>query len=173
MNATNEVSTAKVYVSTYHTYNSGSLLGEWVDLEDFLDASEFYTFLSKTLNKKYWKENDPEYMIQDFEGFPKSMYYESSVSEEIFEFIHNVPDDDKEVFSAFMDHWNFDTIEQTIEQFNDRRTGQDNWSDFAYDHAEMMFDKTFIDSGYFDFKCYERMLKECHTMVGDEIFRDD
>ena len=44
-------------------------------------------FKNDVLNKKYWKEYDPEYMIQDFEGFPRNLYYESEVSQEVFEYI--------------------------------------------------------------------------------------
>ena len=32
---------SKVYVGTYHKYNSGSIQGEWLDLTDFANKDDF------------------------------------------------------------------------------------------------------------------------------------
>ena len=60
--------TPKVYVSTYAKYNDGSLGGEWVDLTDFDTYEDFVDYCSE-LHKD---ENDPEFMVQDYEGYPSS-----------------------------------------------------------------------------------------------------
>jgi antirestriction protein len=70
--------TARLYVGTYAKYNNGSINGAWIDLEDHGDKVSFLAACAE-LHKD---ESDPELMFQDFEGFPRSLYSESSVSDE-------------------------------------------------------------------------------------------
>lgn len=58
---------AKLYVGTYAKYNSGSIAGAWLDLEDYADRDSFLV-AARELHKD---ESDPELMYQDFEGFPR------------------------------------------------------------------------------------------------------
>ena len=84
---TEDTTKPSLYVGTYGKYNNGSIKGKWLNLEDYADAKAFWT-ACEALHKD---ENDPEYMFQDFEGFPKSMYGESLNTEEIekiIEFAH-------------------------------------------------------------------------------------
>tara|TARA_R110002096_G_scaffold321656_1_gene515796 strand:- start:281 stop:796 length:516 start_codon:yes stop_codon:yes gene_type:complete len=163
--------TPKVYVSTYQTYNNGSLEGQWIDLDDFDTKEDFYEHLSK-LNCKIWKEDDPEYMFQDYENYPEEYYSESGMEEDVFRFIQEVDDEEKDMFIAFLDNWGFSDFDECFQQFVDRKTGYDNWEDFAYEYAEQQFDKNFIESGYFNFDRYESDLKMEHTMLAGQIFRD-
>ena len=64
---------ASVYVGTYHKYNCGSLKGAWVNLESFGDVDELMEFL----HRLHSDEEAPEFMIQDFQNFPKKFYSES------------------------------------------------------------------------------------------------
>ena len=73
----------RLYVGTYAKYNNGSIAGEWVDLEQFDCKEDFYKYCKK-LHKN---EHDPEFMFQDFEGFPKDMYSESGIDDRLFEFM--------------------------------------------------------------------------------------
>ena len=34
-----------IYVGTYHKYNCGSLNGEWIHIQDFVDKGEFYEYI--------------------------------------------------------------------------------------------------------------------------------
>jgi len=52
----------KIYVGTYHKYNSGSIEGAWIDLEN-LSKEEFY----QKCKELHQDEEDPEFMFQDFE----------------------------------------------------------------------------------------------------------
>lgn len=63
----------KLYVGTYGKYNNGSIDGEWLDLSDYNDSQEFLAACAE-LHKD---EHDPEFMFQDFEGFPRDFYSES------------------------------------------------------------------------------------------------
>lgn len=164
--------TPKVYVSTHKTYNSGSLNGLWIDLDDFDTKEDFYEHLSK-LNCKIWKEDYPEYMFQDYENYPEEYYSESGMEEDVFRFIQEVNDEEKDMFIAFLDNWSFSDFDECFEQFTERKTGYDNWEDFAYEDAELMYDEKFVNSGYFNFDRYESDLKLVHTMLGGQIFRDN
>lgn len=53
----------KIYVSTYHKYNAGSLAGEWMDLDKYTDYKELLT----DCKKLHSDEDEPEYMVQDVE----------------------------------------------------------------------------------------------------------
>lgn len=60
---------AKVYVGTYAKHNNGSLSGQWADLTQFANYSEFVKHC-RTIHKD---ESDPELMIQDYEEFPDGL----------------------------------------------------------------------------------------------------
>jgi antirestriction protein len=93
--------TAKLYVGTYHKYNCGSIAGAWVDLSDFADADAFFEHI-KELHKD---EADPEYMFQDYEGFPESLYSESCSTKEIELLIEyaNLDESEQEIVNDYLD----------------------------------------------------------------------
>jgi antirestriction protein len=70
--------TARLYVGTYAKYNAGSIRGAWLDLEDYADRDAFLAACAE-LHKD---EADPELMFQDYEGFPRGWYCESSAPPE-------------------------------------------------------------------------------------------
>lgn len=71
---------AKVYVGTYGKYNSGSLSGGWLDLADYKSYSEFLA----ACHRLHKNERDPEFMIQDSEGFPDGLDCMEWISESDF-----------------------------------------------------------------------------------------
>lgn len=90
--------TARIYVGTYAKYNSGSIAGAWLNLEDYADRDAFYQACA-ALHKN---EEDPEFMFQDYEGFPKAFYSESSVSDELFDWLE-LDEDDRNLLAAYQD----------------------------------------------------------------------
>lgn len=60
---------ARVYVGTYKKYNEGSINGGWLDLADYPKYGDFLA-ACRRLHKN---ERDPEFMIQDSEGFPDGL----------------------------------------------------------------------------------------------------
>lgn len=79
-----------VYIGTYGHYNDGNLdgVGEasgWVDLSTFKSADDFRSWLAEQAKKD--PTEDHEFMFQDFQGFPRDLYSESSVSDDVFSFI--------------------------------------------------------------------------------------
>lgn len=71
--------TPRLYVGTYAKYNNGSIEGGWLDLDDYNDSEEFLA----ACRELHEDEADPEFMFQDFEGFPKSLYSESMSEREL------------------------------------------------------------------------------------------
>lgn len=80
---------SRIYVGTYAKYNSGSIQGAWLDLEDFDDKESFL----EACKELHADESDPELMFQDFEGFPKSMYSESSIPYALWDWLELDEDD--------------------------------------------------------------------------------
>lgn len=89
----------RVYVGTYRKYNNGSLGGAWVDLEPF--AGDLEGFM-KHLFELHKDEHDPEFMFQDFEGFPREFYGESSLGDGLWEWLE-LDEDDREILAAYID----------------------------------------------------------------------
>ena len=52
------ISEARVYVRTFHKYNTGSLYGKWLELSDYSDIEEFYD----ACKELHAEEEGPEYM---------------------------------------------------------------------------------------------------------------
>ncbi|MEN5196979.1 antirestriction protein ArdA [Sphingobacterium faecium] len=42
------IAEARVYVGTFHKYNTGSLYGKWLELSDYYDIDEFHNAAGKT-----------------------------------------------------------------------------------------------------------------------------
>lgn len=86
----------RIYVGTYAKYNSGSIEGNWLDLTDYSDKESFLEACAE-LHKD---EADPEFMFQDFEGFPRAFYSESSVPETLFEFLE-LDEDERKIVALY------------------------------------------------------------------------
>lgn len=71
-----------IYVGTYGKYNSGSLNGEWVRLDDFSSKNEFLRYC---VNKLHADERDPELMFQDYEYIPEGFVGESFISDKLWD----------------------------------------------------------------------------------------
>ena len=75
-----------LYVGTYGKYNDGNLGGMWVDMTTFSDDDEFFDFCRLL----HHDEEDPEFMFQDYENMPYSLYNESANPEEIYDIISEI-----------------------------------------------------------------------------------
>ena len=70
----------KVYVGTYHKYNSGSIDGAWIDL---VKCGTYAIFLKKCY-EIHKDEREPEFMVQDYECFPDGLGCMEWLSEKEF-----------------------------------------------------------------------------------------
>jgi len=118
-----------IYVGTYAKYNQGSIEGAWLDLTDYSNPSEFYT-ACENLHKN---EDDPEFMFQDFEGFPSEMYSESGGIDEIYTYLDFIESShlEADVIQAGL------ALDIPLESIEDAYNGSHNSDeDFAYYMAE-------------------------------------
>jgi len=117
-----------VYVGTYAKYNSGSINGAWVRLDQFDNEDEFLTYCAE-LHKD---EEDPEFMFQDFENFPEQYYSESGINPDLWDFLA-LDDDDRAMYEAFKETG----MEGTFSDAQEAYSGQfNNDVDFVYDLLE-------------------------------------
>jgi antirestriction protein len=89
--------TAQVYIGTYAKYNAGSIAGAWLNLEDYKDKDAFYAACAE-LHKD---EEDAEFMLQDFEGFPEKFYCESGLPEELFDWLA-LDENERNILEAYI-----------------------------------------------------------------------
>lgn len=131
----------KIYVGTYHKYNSGSIAGKWFDLDDYSDAES----LTEEIREFHSDEEDPELMIQDTDLEYKICDLDESYSEaEIQEYYDRL--DAIELSHLDIDvvaAWLENGMEFDIEEIEDAYSGKfDSDKDFAENMAEEL--------GYFD-----------------------
>lgn len=80
----------KIYVGTYKKYNEGSLFGKWLDLENYSN----FELLKEEMYKLHKDEENPEFMIQDWECSniinSLGLINESYISNEIYDVINTI-----------------------------------------------------------------------------------
>ena len=145
-----------IYCGTYGKYNNGSLDGAWLDLEAFDSYDEFLEICALLHDD----EDDPEFMFQDYQGFPREWYDESGLKESFDNIVEycKLDENDREVFDAYYE-WSGNA---DFAHFRDHYMGEfDTEEDFAeyivsecYDLDNMMGDLSF----YFDYERYARDL---------------
>lgn len=124
MSTTITTTEPRIYVGTYGKYNSGSIAGDWLDLEGH-DKESFYA-ACRYLHKD---ETDPEFMFQDFEGFPREFYGESGCDAELWEWL-GLNENDRELLSRYVDAIGSDGL--TIEDARDAFYGTaESFAEFA------------------------------------------
>jgi antirestriction protein len=142
----------RVYVGTYAKYNDGNLFGAWLDLDNYSDRESFYE-ACKELHKD---ETDPELMFQDFENFPRSLYSESDVSDELIEFA-NLDDDDRELLTVYQNGIDESaTIEQARENFQGKYDSEEDWAAQFLEDTGSLAEIPENLRNYFDFQAYAR-----------------
>lgn len=124
---------AKLYVGTYFKYNNGSLGGEWVDLEDYNDASEFFDYIRELHDD----EDDPEFMFQDYDDIPSKLYSESMSEEEVQE-IYDFLEYDESERSIIEEYWNECDNSASASSILEAYYGEGNGEDVA----EQLFEET-------------------------------
>ena len=83
---------ARVYVGTYKKYNEGSIAGGWLDLANYKTYDEFLA----ACRKLHKGEHDPEFMIQDSEGFPDGLDCMEWISRQEFDDVKKAIQDERE-----------------------------------------------------------------------------
>jgi len=118
----------QIYVGTYGKYASGSIAGKWLDLEDYSDSADFYT-ACRELHKG---ESDPEFMFQDYEGFPSGLYCESGNIDAIYEFIA-LPEWEREIVEVYLSYDNNLSFKDIVESYAGT---YDSLEDYAIEYCD-------------------------------------
>jgi antirestriction protein len=107
-----------LYCGTYAKYNNGSIDGRWLRLADHRDAEAFL----QACRELHADEADPEFMFQDFEGFPRELYGESMSLVDLRKLYDwmNLPDDDRELLSEYLDAASYCIEEVDMEAVHDK-----------------------------------------------------
>ncbi|MCQ2232459.1 MAG: antirestriction protein ArdA [Paludibacteraceae bacterium] len=165
---------AKVYCGTYAKYNNGSIQGAWLDLFDYSDADEFFDDC-RELHKD---EDDPEFMFQDYEGFPSSLYEESmghELAEKLIELINTPTNIDEEQFEAYLEACGKDLYDgdvyDLIKEAEENLVWHGDESDYAYEFIDEHYgDLPSIISNHIDYEQLGRELLEDYNSSGDYYF---
>jgi antirestriction protein len=144
--------TARIYVGTYAKYNGGSIAGKWLDLEDYADKDEFL----KAAAELHKDEADPEFMFQDFEGFPRALYSESYINPAIWDWL-DLDEDDRELLAVYQDNIDGDAdIERARENFHGKYNSKSDWAaNFLEDTGSLNEVPEYLRN-YIDFDAYAR-----------------
>ena len=161
--------TPKIYVGTYAKYNNGSIDGKWITISDYNTYEEFVD----ACRELHSDEKDPEFMVQDYENFPRRWYHEGGLpSEEEFDKINEyymMDDGDKEAYEAFLDLNLWD--DDSIETFQEKYEGHFNTPEDFGVHAVENFGMPENAEYYIDYEAFGRDLTmDWHR--GDEDEKD-
>ena len=165
-----------VYVGTYKKYNEGSLYGMWIDLEAVSDAEEFF----KVCRALHSDEADPEFMFQDFQGFPDELYHESMNTEDIERILKYVAldDDERKMLEDYYECYGGNFEDDELDRAKERCVGcYDSFQDYADQCADeelACMNAPEFCTRYFDYEAYARDLKYDYS-VGSHgyIFNDN
>jgi len=147
--------TARLYVGTYAKYNSGSLQGAWLNLEDYPDREAFLA----TCAELHSDEHDPELMFQDYEGFPKDWYSESSAPPNALWDWLELDDDDRELLTIYQTEVNDSggtpaTIDQAREAFCGKYDNEADWAAQWLEDSGSLKDVPEHLQNFIDFEAY-------------------
>jgi antirestriction protein len=135
--------TPRIYVADLEAYNSGRLVGEWLDLADYDNADELMDAIQDVLKKS----GGEEYAIHDVEYVPRSMYSEY-MGQRDFEQLYKMMDLAKqndlplEVVQDIVSQYSENAVEDFVGKY-----------DSAVDFAEELVDDLGIQS-FTDFEYY-------------------
>ena len=150
-----------IYVGTYGKYNSGSIAGKWLSLDEYNTEEKFYD----AARKLHKNEHDPELMFQDFENFPTEFYGESYCDSRLWEWLA-LNKRDREIVAAWLDQvGGTDSIRYILDHFAARA---DSWSEFVDETIE---ETGILDSipdhlqQYFNREAYGQDIRYCCTVA--------
>lgn len=156
------ITEAQVYVGTYRKYNEGSIFGEWLQLADYNDLSEFYEACAALHND----EDDPEFMFQDYENIPQGLISESWISDKIFivlEEVQTLDTSEQEAFLIWCDdkqaNFSKEDITDLLGDFETDYIGiYNSEEDFARELVQESHNLSDFAEQYFDYEAYARDL---------------
>ncbi len=135
----------------------------------------FLEEFEEVCRKLHGDEDDPEFMFQDYEGFPSEWYNEGGFDDDTFDKIVEycgMEEKEREAYTAYIEC----TCDDDVESFHDRYVGE---YESEEDFAELILQESYIPKeaewmlNYFDMESYARTLfMEGYTWWDGFVFRD-
>ena len=141
---------SRVYVGTYRKYNEGSIAGEWLELEDYDSRADFY----EACRELHSDEADPELMFQDWEEIPEKYITESSIDEDLWDWL-KLPEHEREIASIY-----FDDVDQSaepkqaIEAYEGEYDSDEDWAREFWESTGMADEIPKFAQNYIDYKSF-------------------
>ena len=170
-----------VYVGTYHKYNCGSIYGKWMILSDYSDYEEFY----EACRELHKDEEDPEFMCQDKEYIPDSLYCESGLDWLKF-YWDELADLDSEELEKVYEYWDevdgSADAQDILERYFCENMEDDEFGEYLADMNGLFGTCCWTDDKeaykrqlemlerYFDFEKYGREVKQEMHVTSNYIF---
>lgn len=153
---------SKVYVGTYCKYNNGSIQGDWLDLEDYDDKEDFI----KACLELHSDEDDPELMFQDWEEIPSRYITESSIDEDLWEWLKLSEDERAIVTTYFEEVDESASPEHALEAYDGEHDSEEDWALSYWDESGMLSAVPKFARGYIDYKSFANDAR----LGGDMVF---
>ena len=150
--------TPRIYVADLEAYNSGRLVGEWLDLADYDNADELMDAIQDVLKQS----GGEEYAIHDVEYVPSSMYSEYMGKrdfEQLYEMMDLAKQNDLplEVIQDVVSQYGEGAVEEFVGKY-----------DSATDFAQELVDDTGIES-FNDFQYYLDVYETDRRLLSQEM----
>lgn len=143
---------SKVYVGTYRKYNNGSIQGDWLDLEDYDNKAEFYD----ACRELHSDEDDPELMFQDWEEIPSRYITESSIEEDLWDWLKLSPQE-REIASTYLEEVDHSAdLEVALEAFDGEHDSEVDWAADFWDQTGMLNQVPEFAQSYIDYEAFAR-----------------
>lgn len=127
----------RIYVGTYAKYNDGSIDGKWIDLSEYSTYEDFVD----ACRELHADEEDPEFMVQDYENFPERWYHEGGLpTEEEFDKINNyylMDDSEKPAYEEYVDLGNGDDPDSFRDAYIGEFSDPEEFGEYAVDNWGM------------------------------------
>ena len=138
-------------VEKFYSLEDGTTAGRWIGHDDVRRY---------TPPVGYTAEADPELMFQDWEGIPENMISESSISEEVWEWLE-LDEEEKEILAAYQ---NAVDQEGTLNEAQNAFAGAfDDVEDFIWDllrsFGEEPDPRTIIGAGFDPERAWDQLLR--------------
>lgn len=146
--------TPRVYVGTYAKYNNGSISGKWLDLDDYVDLSDF----EEACQSLHADESDPELMFQDWENVPSIYVGESYVSDEFWEYWNYINERhaDYEAVNAYIEYFGVFSAEGFEDAYAGKSDSLEDWAVQRVSDLGLLENVPEALAQYFDYKAYGR-----------------
>lgn len=150
-----------LYVSTYGKYSSGYLTGAWINLQACGDPETFYNVIKAF----HADEKFPEYMFQDFCGFPEELCQECGGVDNIFTYIEALKNGhDPEALAAYLQYFDVDQISDFENCFLGAFDSELDFTYYLVEEMELLKDAGTLEL-YFNYKAYARDI-----FINDYVF---